>query len=416
MTLQRLFRHLGAYSLRPPIACGFGIVLPLTNRRIRRLRLAMMQRVFPRQPRWLAALALAYSMLAWHLVGAWVGLWRVRQIQQQSPSRRPASFADLLTLALVYGIHPDGYARLRLHRAARRTWPAFVFPQEHVAFHALYGPSSASPRAKLLDRKTATAAVLQSAGVPTVPTFDALPCGSRPDRDQLFTGPGCFLKPDQGHGMRGCFELRPPSSDSSSPWRLQGRDLQGHPQDRSGEDDIWDCLASEFDRADFIVQPLLRNAAAWSELGFQASDRLITLRLITLRCQEDPPAIELLYAVLEPPLDTTAGGTLCAIDSHTGRLVPPQDSNRTPPGTNLSPCRIPAWETCRAVVARAHEALSDLVLIGWDVAITEQGPVILEGNRAWNTVPPQALSGLPLLEKLAASAPFPCHRGGKRDS
>lgn len=45
--------------------------------------------------------------------------------------------------------------------------------------------------------------------------------------------------------------------------------------------------------------------------------------------------------------------------------------------------RIPGFPEALAVARRAQAAIPQLRLLGWDIAITEQGPIILEGNNYW---------------------------------
>jgi hypothetical protein len=43
--------------------------------------------------------------------------------------------------------------------------------------------------------------------------------------------------------------------------------------------------------------------------------------------------------------------------------------------------RLPCWDEVKQLAVRAHGAFRPRVLIGWDIAITNEGPVIIEGNR-----------------------------------
>ena len=44
----------------------------------------------------------------------------------------------------------------------------------------------------------------------------------------------------------------------------------------------------------------------------------------------------------------------------------------------------------------AHSACTDFVFVGWDVAFTPDGPIILEGNENWDAATYQTLTGEPL--------------------
>ena len=41
---------------------------------------------------------------------------------------------------------------------------------------------------------------------------------------------------------------------------------------------------------------------------------------------------------------------------------------------------VPCWQQVKAQAAAAHSQFMDRVVIGWDIAILEDGPIIIEGN------------------------------------
>ncbi|MBR4227367.1 MAG: hypothetical protein IKR86_11535 [Candidatus Methanomethylophilaceae archaeon] len=45
--------------------------------------------------------------------------------------------------------------------------------------------------------------------------------------------------------------------------------------------------------------------------------------------------------------------------------------------------QIPYWDQTKRLVLKAHELLYDMQSIGWDVAISPYGPVLVEGNTYW---------------------------------
>ena len=45
--------------------------------------------------------------------------------------------------------------------------------------------------------------------------------------------------------------------------------------------------------------------------------------------------------------------------------------------------RIPFWNEVKDLVIKAHRLLPEIKTIGWDVAITPNGPVLIEGNDNW---------------------------------
>jgi hypothetical protein len=45
---------------------------------------------------------------------------------------------------------------------------------------------------------------------------------------------------------------------------------------------------------------------------------------------------------------------------------------------------VPFWDEARRLVERAALAMLPLRTIGWDVALTDEGPVLIEGNVTWD--------------------------------
>ena len=44
----------------------------------------------------------------------------------------------------------------------------------------------------------------------------------------------------------------------------------------------------------------------------------------------------------------------------------------------------------------AHRACSNIAFVGWDIAFTNHGPMLLEGNANWSADEYQSLTGEPL--------------------
>lgn len=54
---------------------------------------------------------------------------------------------------------------------------------------------------------------------------------------------------------------------------------------------------------------------------------------------------------------------------------------------------IPYWEEIKLLALKAHKEILDVPTIGWDVAITPTGPVLIEGNDNWEISGAQDTSG-----------------------
>lgn len=85
-----------------------------------------------------------------------------------------------------------------------------------------------------------------------------------------------------------------------------------------------------------------------------------------------------------------AGGFLAKIDLETGALAATARSKgkygrqliRAHPvtGVVLDGIRLPYWLDAKQLAARAARAVEPLRYVGWDIALTPQGPVLIEGN------------------------------------
>ncbi|AZS87121.1 hypothetical protein ELQ87_24880 [Streptomyces griseoviridis] len=73
-------------------------------------------------------------------------------------------------------------------------------------------------------------------------------------------------------------------------------------------------------------------------------------------------------------------------------------------GTDRGPCAYvlpPRWATAmREMCLRAHRLFPCLGSVGWDVGLSERGPVLLEGNPNWGMNVPQLMPGRPMLEEF----------------
>ena len=136
-----------------------------------------------------------------------------------------------------------------------------------------------------------------------------------------------------------------------------------------------------------LVQPALSNHP---DLRSDSNGALATARLVTGR-SIDGEVTPIFCFVLFGLADKITAHTNCVtlIDVATGRFMPapPRDN----PGVMYQyrrfgandPCVLPDWDAALRYVKSAHNACSNFVFIGWDVAFTPGGAMILEGNTNW---------------------------------
>lgn len=142
----------------------------------------------------------------------------------------------------------------------------------------------------------------------------------------------------------------------------------------------------------YLLQDRIKQHHTLSQLH---PSSINTMRIITFNQGGE---IEVFGAVLRMGANGSsvdnwnAGGISISIDINTGRLrgwgmykpgyggkveVHP-DSGITLPGFEL-----PLFHESVALVSQVHRYLYGIHSIGWDVALTEEGPVVIEGNEDW---------------------------------
>lgn len=395
------------YLLNPPVLCGLRWLLPGGGPTIQ-LRRRMLRLAHPQRPRWQWAAALPLLFLAWHGCGAWWACWRglrtAAKFGRKLNLPRMRVWRDLPLLAFWFGATPAGYFQYRLYERPRREWPDFIFPQEaSVWLNHPARPAGTAGRAALAD-KAGFAAALAARGLSAVPTLRRVERGATVPETELFAGRSLFLKPNSAHAMRGCLELR--HNATTDGYLLLGLDLAGQPCEHAGRPAITASLTELFSREAYLLQPVLANHPDLR--ATLAVERLVTLRVVTVRTAD---AAALLYAVLEVPEHDTGTWQFANVDVAAGMIEPSRNpwSTLASRPDLLAPALgtgVPAWPRCRELALAAHQLSPDVPMVGWDLAVTPDGPVLIEGNPGWNVLPPQAVSGVPLLRRLAEiSAP-----------
>ena len=142
----------------------------------------------------------------------------------------------------------------------------------------------------------------------------------------------------------------------------------------------------------YLVQSRLKNHHDLSMLSSQAA---ATARIISILDEADQPEIvEAHFRIPASEHDHVdnmhAGGLSCVVDIQTGTLGKASDyglqgSNNfyaCHPLTNalIEGTGLPHWVKTLELIRSAHERARPIKLVGWDVCITDDGPVIVEAN------------------------------------
>jgi len=194
-----------------------------------------------------------------------------------------------------------------------------------------------------------------------------------------------FFKPSGGSHGNGTFSLR-----------VEGSTLHWSGRSGSFDDFFRHCQAAlQFTRA-LIVQPKMVNHQTIRNIT-QAKG-LSTVRIVTVRKGSEIKVIGSCLRIIVGDGETdnfthgSSGNLVGAIDSETGELIGVRASvSRTWPkmtdvlahprtGKTIVGIKLPYWQDVVELVSKAHQSIDSLYTVGWDVAITDNGPVIVEAN------------------------------------
>lgn len=229
-----------------------------------------------------------------------------------------------------------------------------------------------------------------AAGLPVVPVLLALEGGEvawSAGETTALPHVDLFIKPRRGRGGRGAERWLHRGSgvyEDVHGRRLVDADLLRHVKDLSRE-------------APCIVQPCIANHPALLDITTGA---VVTIRVVTVLDEVLVP--EATHAVVRMPLAADsvvdnfhAGGIASAIDMRSGTLgrataggvlglgmFPDTGWCDAHPhtGGRIAGREFPHFADAVALARRAHAAFPGLPAVGWDVAITPAGPVLIEGN------------------------------------
>jgi len=219
------------------------------------------------------------------------------------------------------------------------------------------------------------------AGVPETP---------RSDIADIISGAGgkdCVIKPANGYNGLGVIVLHTnrPVTDSDSKLQYVFSHLKMHPK-----------------FSHWLVQERLENHALLQALN--PAQALQTVRIVT--CVERDKKVRVIaaqwrVASTDAPIDSFAYGTnknlLCNLYPDTGKIEVCYRGKNFPlefglethndhpeTGEALVGRHLPNWQALLDLSRRAANAFMPSRCIGWDMAITNDGPVLIEGNRYWD--------------------------------
>lgn len=314
-------------------------------------------------------------------------------------STLPAATHSVLTARLRYGLGPLFHSLFELDRRPRATWPDFIGSYELNEGHKSF---SRKADRQLTKDKLAFSFFCQEHDIATIPTFcfidptrnantqNSRNCLRLEDWLELFADAPSrlFIKPlDGGHGDGAFSAWR-----DGTKWIFEGKsgsdaDLYAHCRNRSDGKKRW------------IVQPEIKpHATLMNQLSPTA---LCTVRVVTYLSGSE---VRVPFAVIRIPTGQNetdnyslglTGNLIAPIDLQSGRIGTARGSrSKTWPlnyatdthpdtGQMINGFVVPNWDEVVKLVKRAQLALSQVPTCGWDVAVTDDGPLIVETNSGY---------------------------------
>lgn len=139
---------------------------------------------------------------------------------------------------------------------------------------------------------------------------------------------------------------------------------------------------------DYLVQPRLRNHPEIEDLS---NGSVIVFRILTVRFKGKT---EIVAPVAQLPYDNRVDDvwrewvvavTVGLESGELGTILGKDESGsrsgmHPSTGARVVGRRVPDWAEGIALLRRAHEALPDVLVVGWDLVFTPEGPCLIEGN------------------------------------
>jgi len=359
---------------------------------LRRLRHLTRQALFAHHSSWRRRLLRAAMILAWPVGAAWEA---GRYLSRTPEADRPASpwgwisrAGHMLALAWIDNVPPRNYVMYRLHDPARRSRIEACFYGGEILTLTFHLNRLNGAVGEDVEDKARFAELCRAAGLSCIPTLALFRDGAQsfPPQPFLPGEPDLWVK--DLAGSRGSGAAR---------WIREGETFRH----------AWNgvsCSPSElvalWRERDCIVQPTLDNHPSLAPLsdGF-----LVVFRVVTGIGRDG--RVTVIDALAQFPSGGQSACFIYAAVSPEGEVRSPRLRGSEPithhpdTGRSLTGTTIPFWRDALDLTLRAHGRVpefSRFVFLGWDVAITEEGPLLIETNAGWGAVNHQLGDGMPL--------------------
>jgi putative polysaccharide biosynthesis protein len=354
-----------------------------------------------------ARLRLLAALLVWPFVTiatiGWFTWLNGEAIESRSGKKVRRQIAEQLHVATAHSIPPPWYYMFELFDDDKRARAGEYLNRFEVKGGLFRLPKRAPrgiARAPLGD-KLGFAERCRQRGIPTASILLTGGTGSLPPgtgADELLPDADLFVKPLTGRGGFG-----------AERWRSLGGARWSDEQDRVlTAPELIEHVERDFLPDGCVVQRRLANHRDIADLS---NGVLSTVRIVTI--ENERGEHEATHAVLRMAIgkDSTvdnfhAGGIAAKVDLDTGVLGRATDIGLRPDvgwredhpdnHARIAGRTLPYWPETVELARRAHAAFADRIVIGWDIAILDDGPAVIEGNSGPDLDIIQRTHGTPL--------------------
>jgi Sugar-transfer associated ATP-grasp len=316
----------------------------------------------------------------------WLALTAGRIVRKETGKSILSQIADMTSLWFGSGIDPPSYYAQGLYDTSRIGDAPHYLTRYETKNGLLATLNKQSPKpfaGNEMNDKILFAAICAKRGIPHPPTlasFDGR--GFKLHGDARALEQDLFCKRRTGMGAAGVMAFR---HDSPGLWI-----------DKRGGQMNWDGVLQALNLGaaghPMLIQPWLKNHPSIADL---AEDSLIAFRIITCMNERRVPEATLAMLRILPELEPNWIGVpdeeyAAPIDLDSGALgLLTGDKMRTSlrrhsrhpvTGSEIRGRVVGEWPALRETALRVHAAVPHRLMIGWDIALTPSGPMVLEGN------------------------------------
>ena len=362
---------------------GFPFLPGPASTPVARLRCLTGPARLPKRRKWLRGPVFLGRLCAWPLGALYMAIW----LESSDPRRgRWRRVFGAWWLAMARNVPPFEYRAYRLDLPTRRAeLHQYLFWTDLPAIAELNLRRGA--RVCDVQDKSRFSEICAAHELPCVPTLAIFRGGKQIDPETPFVPKDAqfWQKSLGGSGGQG-----------ATFWRRVGESYSNG----KGACVPAAALVPLLSETDSIVQPRLVNHALVAEI---TNGALASLRIVTgIDAASRAAAVTAMLYLPSRENMTSIAGISCAIDLSSGKLsraidlqASSIDIERHPDtGERIVGRVLPFWMESMTLAVRAHEAAFErFAFLGWDLALTPDGPVLLEANAGWGALHLQLLNG-----------------------